>query len=57
MREHRIKKGFTIEDLASKCEMDFSQLARMELGKVSFSASYMPKLLIILEIDPREVLP
>lgn len=37
IREERIKKGYTLEKLANEAEIDYSQLNRIELGKINTS--------------------
>ncbi len=42
IRQLRIQKGMSQENLAFECEYaDFSQINRIELGKVNFSISYL----------------
>lgn len=57
MREVRLKKNFSIEYLANTSGMDYSQLARMELGQVNFSISYLFRVSEALGITPKELLP
>lgn len=57
IREIRISKGFSQETLANECEVDYSQINRMELGKVNFNISTLYKVAKVLGIDPKELLP
>lgn len=57
MREIRISKDITIEYLANTSGMDYSQLARMEAGKVNFSISYLFRVAEALGVTPKELLP
>ena len=57
IRDQRTLKGITIEQLANECEVDATQIGRMELGKVNFSISYLSKIAKALSIDPKELLP
>jgi transcriptional regulator with XRE-family HTH domain len=57
IREIRIKKNVSQEMLANDCEIDYSQVNRMELGKVNFSISYLYKIAAALEVNPKELLP
>jgi transcriptional regulator with XRE-family HTH domain len=57
IREARSGKNMTIEALAIECEVDYSQINRMELGKVNFAVSYLSKVAKALKIDPKELLP
>jgi len=57
MREIRNSKGFSIEQLANNSGMDYSQLARMELGQVNFTISYLFRVAEALGVTPKELLP
>ena len=57
MREIRIQKNFTIEYLANTSGMDYSQLARMELGQVNFTISYLFRVAEALGVTPKDLLP
>lgn len=50
-------KGFSIEYLANESEIDYSQLSRMELGKVNFSISILFKIADSLGVDAKDFLP
>lgn len=57
IREIRTRKNVSIEELANECEVDYSQVHRMELGKVNFSISYLNKISSALGVKPKELLP
>ena len=57
IRSYRIAKGFSIEYLANESEVDYSQLSRMELGKVNFSISILFKIATNLGINAKDLLP
>ena len=57
IREIRLKKDISQEMLANECEIDYSQVNRMELGKVNFSISYLYKIASALEANPKDFLP
>jgi ribosome-binding protein aMBF1 (putative translation factor) len=57
IREVRISKGISQETLANECEVDYSQIHRMELGKVNFNVSNLYKISAALKIDPKLLLP
>jgi transcriptional regulator with XRE-family HTH domain len=58
IRKLRLKKGLTQMDLAFKCDdKDYSQINRLELGKVNFSVSYLSLIASALEVEPKELLP
>jgi transcriptional regulator with XRE-family HTH domain len=57
IRELRLKKELTQMDLAYKCnDVDYSQINRVELGKVNFSVSFLILVAEALEISPEELL-
>lgn len=57
IREIRLSKNISQESLANECEIDYSQVNRMELGKVNFSISYLYKIAKALEVNPKDILP
>jgi transcriptional regulator with XRE-family HTH domain len=57
IREVRIKKNLSQQELAKKCKVDYSQINRMELGKVNFSVSYLFKIASVLGTDAKDLLP
>ena len=57
IREIRTQKNVSQEMLANECGIDYSQVNRMELGKVNFSISYLYKIASALGIDPKDLLP
>jgi transcriptional regulator with XRE-family HTH domain len=57
MREVRIAKNISIENLANTSGMDYSQLARMETGQVNFTISYLFRVAEALGITPKDLLP
>jgi transcriptional regulator with XRE-family HTH domain len=57
IREIRNQKNVSIEALANECGVDYSQVNRMELGKVNFSISYLNKIANALGVDPKTLLP
>jgi transcriptional regulator with XRE-family HTH domain len=57
IREIRLSKGLTQTDLAFKCnDKDYSQINRVELGKVNFSVSYLSLIASALDVDPRDLI-
>ena len=55
IRNERIKKNLTQTELAFLCnDIDYSQINRMELGKVNFSVSYIKVLSNALEVDAKQ---
>jgi transcriptional regulator with XRE-family HTH domain len=58
VRELRQGKGMTQMDLAFKCgDKDYSQINRVELGKVNFSVSYLTLIAAALDVSPKDLLP
>jgi len=57
IREARLSKGISIEALASDCDVDYSQIARMERGEVNFSISTLYRIARVLQVDPRGLQP
>jgi transcriptional regulator with XRE-family HTH domain len=58
VRQHRKEKGLSQMDLAYACDdTDYSQINRMELGKVNFSVSFLSLVAQKLEIDVKDLLP
>jgi transcriptional regulator with XRE-family HTH domain len=44
-------------DLAFACgDIDYSQINRIELGKVNFSVSYLALLASVLKVEPKDLL-
>lgn len=56
IRKFRMLKQISQEELANICEIDHSQINRMELGKVNFGISYLFKIAHALEVDPKVLL-
>lgn len=56
IREARIYKSISQEKLANECEIDYSQINRMELGKVNFSVSYLYRIAKALDLQPQDLL-
>ena len=57
IREIRLKQDISQEMLANECEIDYSQVNRMELGKVIFSISHLYKIASALAVNPKDLLP
>ena len=57
MREIRLQKDISIEYLANTSGMDYSQLARMELGQVNFTISYLFRVAEALGVTAKDLLP
>jgi transcriptional regulator with XRE-family HTH domain len=58
IRQHRLDRGMTQSDLAFACnDKDYSQINRIELGKVNFSVSYLSLIAGVFGISPKDLLP
>lgn len=57
IREIRISQEVSQETLANECEVDYSQINRMELGKVNFNISNLYRIAKALNVDPKLLLP
>lgn len=58
IREYRLLKGLTQMELAFACnDKDYSQINRIELGKVNFSVSYLSLIAEVLAVKPQDLLP
>lgn len=57
IRQIRTEKGMSQENLAFECDYaDFSQINRIELGKVNFSISYLKLIAEKLDVPVTELL-
>ena len=58
VRELRQSQGLTQMELAFKCnDKDYSQINRVELGKVNFSVSYLKLISEALAVSSKDLLP
>ncbi len=58
VRSVRLEQGLTQTDLAFRCnDKDYSQINRLELGKVNFSVSYLYLIASALDVTPADLLP
>jgi len=57
IREIRQSRNISQEKLANECGIDYSQVHRMEMGKVNFSVSFLSKLSAALNVDLKDFLP
>jgi transcriptional regulator with XRE-family HTH domain len=57
IRKIRLAQEISQEALANESEIDYSQVNRMELGKVNFTVSYLSKIAKALKVDPKQLLP
>ena len=56
IREYRILRGFTQEELAEKVDISWRQLQRIEKNDQETSVSTLKKLVKALEIPDKEIL-
>ncbi len=58
IRRIRLENGLTQTELAFKCDdKDYSQINRVELGKVNFSVSHLYLIAQALQVKVKEILP
>ena len=57
IKEYRLKKGYTLEYLAEKCDISWRNLQRIENGKVN-SAKFetIKKILNVLEFSNEDII-
>lgn len=56
IRKLREKAGYSQQEFADLCDMELSQINRIELGKVNTSVSVLFKIAEILEVRPSKLL-
>ena len=57
LKEYRIKRGYTLEELAEKCEISWRNLQRIENGKDNKAQfETIKKIINELKIDDKEIL-
>ena len=57
IRAARKAKGFTQEGFANQMGVDYSQINRMELGKVNFTISMLSRIASELDVSLNKFLP
>jgi transcriptional regulator with XRE-family HTH domain len=57
IRSCRKSRKLTIQGLADKCEVDYSQISRMERGLLNFTYFTLLKVAAALDVDPKELQP
>lgn len=57
LKEYRLKKGYTLEQLAELCEISWRNLYRIENGKLNQAKfETIKKIIKILEINDNDIL-
>jgi transcriptional regulator with XRE-family HTH domain len=56
IRKLRERKGYSQQELADTCNMELSQINRIELGKINTSVSVLFKIAEVLQLHPSELL-
>jgi transcriptional regulator with XRE-family HTH domain len=56
LREVRLQRGFTLEDVASRSNIDVSTLSRLESGKRRLALDHLPRLAAALSVTTDELL-
>lgn len=54
---HRSIKGYTIEELAIKCDLEYQQLLEIEVGKIDVRILNLLKITNNLDIELSNLLP
>lgn len=56
IREYRLKKGYTLEELAEKCDISWRNLQRIENGKYNVAKfETIKKILLVLELSDKDL--
>jgi transcriptional regulator with XRE-family HTH domain len=55
LRSLRLEKGMSQEQLSFKCDVDISQINRMELGKVNAGILSYRKIALVLEVSLEDI--
>ena len=56
IREIRLQKGLAQEELANLCNLELSQINRVELGKINTSVSHLFLIAQTLGVKPKDLL-
>ena len=56
VRKLRIAAGYSQQEFADLCEMELSQVNRIELGKINTTVSVLFKIAEVLKIKPSKLL-
>lgn len=56
IRKYRTEKGLTIQELANRLDVDYSQIGRMERGVVNPNVSIIFDIAEVLEVQPSDLL-
>ena len=57
LKEYRIKRGYTLEELAEKCDISWRNLQRIENGRdLKAQFEKIKKIINELKIDDKEIL-
>ena len=55
IREVRLSKGISLEKLALEAGIEYSQISRIELGKINTSVSHLFLIASTLKVTPAEL--
>jgi transcriptional regulator with XRE-family HTH domain len=56
VRAHRVKLGMSLREFAYQCDMDFSQIRKIEKGELNTSISHVFLIARNLGISPEELI-
>jgi transcriptional regulator with XRE-family HTH domain len=57
LRKIRLSKNISQENLALECGLEYSQINRIELGKINTSISQIYLIASVLKVHPKELIP
>lgn len=55
LKEIRLEKGFSQEQLANECDLPISQIGRIERGTLNTSVSHIFLIAGVLKVHPKEL--
>jgi transcriptional regulator with XRE-family HTH domain len=56
IREVRLEKGVSMKNLAYSCNIEYSQISRIERGLINTSVNNIYLISEVLEVDPKDLL-
>ncbi len=56
LKKLRKKKGFSIRELSSRCDVDYGKISKLENSKANLTLTTLIELAEGLEVHPRELL-
>ncbi len=56
LKELRINRGFSIRELAARCDVDFGKISKLENNKANLTLTTLIELSIGLDLHPKDLL-